>query len=125
LRSWPSPRCWEDENNAGAYGVFARFGISDGNPNPVKLNLAGGLGGKGLLTQRPQDIWGVGVFYLDMSDEDLLKGLHVGDEIGGELFYNIAVARWFHVTLDAQVIDSALPRAGTAWIFGVRTHFDF
>jgi porin len=107
------------------WGVFARFGISDGDPNPVKMNLAGGLGGKGLLPQRPQDTWGVGVFYLDMSDEDLLQDLNVDDEVGGELFYNIAVTPWFRVTLDAQGIDSALPAADTAWVLGVRTHLDF
>lgn len=109
----------------GGWGVFTRFGLSDGNPNPVKCNLAGGLGGKGLLPQRKQDTWGVGVFYLDMSDEDLLEDLNVGDETGGEVFYNIAVTPWFRVTLDAQVIDSALPAADTAWVLGVRTHLDF
>jgi porin len=107
------------------WGLFARFGISDGNPNPVKLNLAGGLGGKGLLPQRQQDTWGVGVFYLDLSDEDVLKALHVGHEVGSELFYNIALTPWLRVTLDAQGIDSALPRADTAWVLGVRTHVDF
>ena len=112
-------------DSEGGWGVFARFGISDGNPNPVKFNLAGGLGGKGLLPQRQQDTWGLGVFYVDISDKDLLKALNVGDEVGGELFYNIAVAPWFRVTLDAQVIDSALPRADTAWVLGVRTHLDF
>ena len=109
----------------GGWGVFVRFGISDGDPNPVKFNLAGGLSGKGLLPQRKQDTWGAGVFYLDMSDKDLLKGLNVGDEVGGELFYNIAITPWLRVTLDAQVIDSALRAADTAWELGVRTHLDF
>ncbi|MGH8584924.1 MAG: hypothetical protein ACREWE_01620 [Gammaproteobacteria bacterium] len=60
-----------------------------------------------------------------MSDEDLLAGLRVGDELGGEVYYNIAVAPSLHVTLDAQVIDSALPRIDTTWAFGVRTRVDF
>ena len=106
------------------WGVFLRFGLSDGDPNPVKWNVAGGLAGKGLLPQREQDNWGVGVFYLDLSDQDLLKGLHVSDEVGGEAFYNFAITPWCHVTLDAQVIDSALPRAGTVWVLGVRTNFN-
>jgi len=59
-----------------------------------------------------------------MSDEDLLQGMGVDDEVGGEVFYNVAVTPWFHVTLDAQVIDSALPLADTAWVLGLRTHFD-
>jgi porin len=114
--------CGDSENG---WGIFARFGISDGDPNPVKLNLAGGLGGKGLLPQRRHDTWGVGIFYLNMSNEDLLKGLNVGDETGGEVFYNIALTPWFHVTLDAQVIDSALPHTDTAWVLGIRTHINF
>jgi len=37
-----------------------------------------------------------------MSDEDLLKGLNVGDEVGADIFYNFAVTPWFHVTPDVQ-----------------------
>ena len=74
-------------DDKGGWGVFARFGISDGNPNPVRWNAALGLGGIGLLPGRPEDRWGVGAFYLDMSDEDLLKGLGVSHELGGEVFY--------------------------------------
>lgn len=109
----------------GGFGVFVRFGVSDGNPNPIRWNAAGGLGGSGLFPGRGQDHWGVGVFYLDPSEEDLLRALGVGDEVGGELFYNVSLTPWLHVTLDAQVIDSALPRSETAWILGLRTHVDF
>jgi porin len=106
------------------WGLFARFGVSDGNPTPVHWNGAGGAGGKGLLPRRGEDTWGVGGFYLGLSDQDLLKGLGVDDELGGELFYNVAVTPWLRVTLDAQVIDPALPRADTTWVLGVRTHVD-
>lgn len=112
-------------DGAGGWGIFVRFGVSDGDPNPVKWNAAGGLGGKGVLPWREQDTWGLGAFYLDLSDEDLLKGLNVGDEVGGEVYYRIAVTPWFHLTLDAQGIDSALPRADTACVLGVRTHLAF
>ncbi len=108
----------------GGFGIFARFGISDGNPNPVKWNVAGGLGGKGLVPRREQDTWGVGAFYLGLSHEDLLKGLDIGDEVGAELFYNIALTPWLHVTPDAQMIESALPRTDTVWVLGIRTHLD-
>ena len=108
----------------GGWGIFVRLGLSDGNPNLVKWNAAGGMGGTALLPGRPHDRWGLGAFGLGMSDEDLLQGLGVDDEVGGEVFYNVAVTPWFHVTLDAQVIDSALPLADTAWVLGLRTHFD-
>lgn len=110
---------WGESGRGG--GLFLRFGVSDGNPNPVKLHLAGGLGGKGPFPGREGDRWGLGVFYLEMSDEDLLEGLDVDREVGGELFYSFAVTPWLQVTLDAQVIDSALPSSDTAWVLGIRT----
>ncbi len=106
----------------GGVGIFLRAGLSDGNPNPVRWTAAGGIGGIGSIPGRPHDRWGLGMFSLGLSDEDLLRGLGVGTEIGGELFYNVAVTPWLHVTLDAQVIDSALPGADTAGVFGIRTH---
>lgn len=106
----------------GGVGVFLRAGLSDGDPNPVRWTAAGGIGGIGALPGRPDDRWGLGMFSLGLSNEDLLRGLGVGTEIGGELFYNVAVTPWLHVTLDAQVIDSALPGPDTAGVFGVRTH---
>jgi porin len=114
----------QGDGNCG-WGTFARFGISDGNPNVVKWNVAGGLGGVGPIPGRDHDRWGLGVFYLDVSDEDLLEGLRVGNEVGGEVFYNIVVTPWFHVTLDAQVIDSALPAGDTSWVLGLRTRIIF
>lgn len=107
------------------WGLFARFGISDGNPNPVKWNLAGGVGGVGTFQGRDSDRWGAGVYYLDMSNEDLLSGLNVEQEFGGEAFYSIAVAPWWHITLDGQAIDSALPIHGTTVVLGVRVVLDF
>lgn len=112
-------------DESGGWGVFARWGISDGNPNFVKQNAALGLGGIGLFPSRKQDRWGLGTFFVDMSDEDLLTGLNVRDELGGEVYYNIAVCPSFHVTLDVQVIDSALPGVDTTWVFGVRTNYSF
>lgn len=112
-------------DETGGWGVFARWGISDGNPNLVKQNAALGVGGVGLFPSRKQDRWGLGTFFVDMSDEDLLKGLKVRDELGGEVYYNIAACPSLYITLDAQVIDSALPRVDTTWVFGVRTNYNF
>jgi porin len=105
----------------GGWGLFSRFGMSDGDPNLVHWNVAGGIGGIGLIPGRRLDHWGLGVFYLNMSEEDLLQGLGVDNELGGELYYNLAVTPWFRLALDAQVIDSALPGIDTTWVLGVRT----
>lgn len=107
------------------WGVFGRFGVSDGNPNFVKWNTAIGVGGIGLLPGRNRDSWGLGVFFLDMSEEDLLQGLGVRDELGSEWYYNIALTPAFRVTLDAQVMSSGLPRVDTTLVLGLRTHLVF
>lgn len=59
-----------------------------------------------------------------MSEEDLLRDLDVDDEVGGEFYYNIALTPWFHLTLDVQGIDSALPRVDTACVLGLRMDVD-
>ena len=57
----------------------------------MRWNAALGVGGVGTLPERPDDRWGLGAYYLELSDEDLLEGLRVGDEAGGELYYTVAV----------------------------------
>jgi porin len=109
----------------GGWGLFVRLGLSDGNPNPLKWNAALGLSGIGSIPGRPTDQWGLGAFYLDSSDQALLKGLHVGNEVGADVFYRFVLTPWFHLTLDAQVVDSALPGRQTAWVLGLRTYFVF
>jgi len=107
------------------WGLFTRFGISDGNPNLVRWNWAGGIGGVGLLPNRLEDSWGAGTFVVNLSDEDLLRGLGITRETGAECYYNFQVSPAVHITLDAQVIESGLPRTDTTCVFGVRTHLDF
>lgn len=112
-------------NETGGWGVFARWGISDGNPNFVKQNAALGLGGVGPFVSRPTDRWGIGMFLVDMSHNDLLKGLHITDEVGGEVYYNFAVSTSFQVTWDLQVIDSALPHAESVCVLGLRANYSY
>lgn len=106
-------------------GLFARAGLSDGNPNPVRAHAALGLGGVGLLPGREEDRWGIGAYYQKLADGALTAALGLDDEIGGEFFYNIALTRWMNLTLNAQVIDSAIPQAGTVVVLGTRVGIRF
>lgn len=107
------------------WGLFGRLGISDGDPNPIRWNLAGGIGGVGTFAGRDSDRWGAGVYYLGMSDAALLAGLSIGDEVGFEAFYSIALAPWWRISLDGQAVDSAIPTVDTAVVVGVRVEVDF
>lgn len=109
----------------GGWGVFARAGLSDGDPNPVRWNAALGAGGIGSIPGRPRDRWGLGVFTVGLSDEDLLEAVGVDRESGGELFYALAVASRLLLTADVQVVDPGLPGRDRAWILGARMHLVF
>lgn len=107
------------------WGLFFRWGVSDGDPNPVPWSVAGGLGGVGLLPGRDEDAWGAGVYGIGVSDEELIRALGIDDEVGGEVYYGVRLTGWMQLTLDVQLIDPGLPRAGTAVVAGTRAHVEF
>lgn len=107
------------------WGPFLRAGLSDGDPNPVKWNIAAGLGGRGTFAGRDGDRWGIGFYHLGMSDKGLLGAADIGDESGGELFYNVALTPAVHATLDSQWVSSGRPRQQTAWVLGARLQLGF
>jgi porin len=107
------------------WGPFLRFGVSDGDPNPVKFNIAAGIGGKEPFPSRADDRWGAGFYYLDMSNAGLLSRLKISDEVGGELFYNLGITPAMHLTFDAQAVSSARPRQEAAVILGARLAVNF
>ena len=101
----------QDKSRPGTgWGLFAQLSISDSNPNPLAGNVLVGVGGTGLLRKRSLDRVGVGYFHYYFSDA-LKRGLintidfRLDDEQGMEAFYNFAVARWFRIAADLQVIE--------------------
>lgn len=118
------------------WGVFGQIGRSDGNPTPLDWFGFFGIGGSALLPGRPNDEFGVGFFYLSLSD-DLVDGLdEIGralgdaaffleDEAGFEAFYDAAITGWLRFGLDVQVIDPHEEEADTAVIGGVRARLSF
>jgi porin len=115
---WADP-CDEKRN----WGVFGQFGVSDGNPNPVKFVANGGVGGRSMLPGRTLDTFGVGYFYLGLSDgfKALSRPLlPQRDEYGVELFYNYAVTPWARLTGDLQIARPSTAGLDTAIIPGLR-----
>lgn len=105
------------------WGVFGQFGVSDGNPNPVRFVANGGVGGRSMIPGRTYDTFGVGYFYLGLSDNFKALArpiLPQRDEYGVELFYNLAVTPWARFTTDLQVARPSTTGLGIAIIPGIR-----
>ncbi|MEQ9380100.1 MAG: carbohydrate porin, partial [Pirellulales bacterium] len=97
---------WVDpEDESRSWGLFGQFGISDGNPNPIRFVTNGGIAGRSMIPGREGDRFGVGYFYLGLSDEFKAVTQAVlpqQDEYGVELFYNYAITPWCFLTGDVQ-----------------------
>ncbi|MEK6257870.1 MAG: carbohydrate porin [Planctomycetota bacterium] len=118
----------DPSNPKRAWGVFLQSGISDGNPCPIRWITSVGLSGSSLIASREADTFGVGYFYTGLSQE--VKTLTaplllLDDEQGVEMYYNIAVTRWFALTADVQFINPANERRDTAVVPGLRAKLDF
>ena len=110
------------------WGVFGTLGIADNNPSPVHWTASAGLAGSSPLSGRENDTFGAGYFYTGTSDALTNLApvlLPLGDEQGVELYYNVAVTPWCHVTPDLQVLNPFRQRVDTSLLVGVRAKIDF
>ncbi len=114
-------------------GIFGRFGITDGEVNPIEQFYSIGVGGKGMIPTRDNDTFGIGYYYLRLSDK--LKGMfdqvperfrpEIEDEQGIELYYNIAITPWLTITPDLQIINPFRGSTDCTWVAGLRMKIDF
>ena len=116
------------EDQKKAWGLFGQTSISDGNPNPQRWLVMGGVGGTSPIRGRGWDKFGVAAFCYGLSDH-LVKGLAptviIGDECGGEAFYNLAATPWFLVSADLEVVQPAERAYPVAVLFGLRAQIRF
>lgn len=108
-------------------GIFGRVGWSTGESNPIGQFYSFGIGGQGILPERDNDTFGLGYYFAKMSDH-LPEVLELDSEQGVELYYNIEVTPWLHVTPDLQMIIN--PGAGfqdrdVAVVYGLRAEMSF
>lgn len=116
----------EADDKTQGFGVFGRFGTADADTNPIENFYSVGLGGKGTVDGRDNDTWGIGYFYAQLSDRfGKIIERYFGDTQGLELFYNIEVTKWLHLTPDLQIIDPSNKHVDTAYVAGFRAKIDF
>ena len=116
------------EQPNAAWGFFLKAGIADGNPNYVQRSLIVGIGGKALFFSRPQDSFGVGAFYYNLSDvlqDTMFPNTKFKDESAIEVFYSYAATPWLYVGGDIQYIDPATGGFDNALVLALRTQIRF
>ena len=91
-------------------GVFGRFAATDGKANPIHYFYSIGMGGKGVISGRPLDQFGIGYYYMNVSHPTLtgiIDQQFLRDEQGFEAYYNFAITPWMKLTPDIQIIRPA------------------
>jgi porin len=109
------------------WGVFLMWGVNDEDTNPFQWSLAAGVGGKGLIPGRDNDVFGIGYFYNELEQGgvvDRTQDLRSGEQ-GFEIYYEAEITPWLHLTPDLQVIRPGLGNNDTAVVLGLRTLIDF
>jgi len=107
-------------------GVFLRIQTADSDTNPLDYSIAGGINAKGLIPRRDNDAMGIAYVYNKLVDDRLLNAIGIDAQSSvWELFYNIELTPAVHLTLDAQVVESAFPDIDTATILGASLQLRF
>jgi porin len=101
------------------------FGLTDGNPNPIRWFGNASLVGNSPLRDRENDTIGIGYYHLAASSVPILALHGFSTENGAELFYNAAVTPWCHLTPDVQILDPANRHNPTALVVGMRGRLSF
>ncbi len=98
-------------------GIFGRFGATEGNPNLIHYFYSFGVGGKGIIPSRPLDRFGIGYYFIDVSNPKFTGLLEttsfLRNEQGFEAFYNFAITPWLQLTPDLQVVRPSQKEAIT------------
>ncbi len=101
-------------------GVFSRVQFADSDTNPLDYNISFGVNAKGLIPGRDNDAMGIAYNYNRLRKGRFLEFVGIANSSSvWEAFYNIELTPAVHLTLDAQVSDSALPDTDTATILGM------
>lgn len=103
--------------------LLSQNGYSDENTSPFQWSTNIAIQSKGLLGRRPNDAIGIGGFYTGISNDlqTLVSSVvDVQDVYGAELYYNMEIAKCFHVTGDLQFIEPGNAANDTAVVVGMR-----
>lgn len=117
-------RLWVDRCHANRnIGLLSQWCIADEETCPFAWTGNVAIQGQGLVGGRPLDTAGVGYFYTGLSSDfqSLVSPVAALQDLHGvELYYNAALAKFFGLTADLQVIEPADVGQDTAVVCGLR-----
>jgi porin len=116
----------EEEDPTQGFGIFGRYGTADEDTSAIHHFYSIGVGGKGIIEGRDEDRFGVGYLHVSLSDElpNFISPLFFDSADGVEVFYNIEVNPWLHITPDFQFLNASDQRLEDTYVAGVRVKVD-
>jgi carbohydrate-selective porin OprB len=113
----------DDPEDSQGLGAFTRFGLTDGDANPISTFWSAGVQYQGLIPRRDNDVLGFAVANSRLGD--YAEAVERNETVY-EMYYNIEIAPWMHVSPSLQVITNPGGQdVGDAVVAGIRMHISF
>jgi porin len=120
---------WQAEKDANRKGTILLGGTAGpDNPQFAQYNFFTAVEGYGLIASRPHDRMGVAGWYNWLSEDfkDLVSPVeNLRDTYGFELYYNVELNKWLHMTPGLQLVENTTKGDDLAVIPCVRLVMDF
>jgi len=108
------------------WGIFGRLSFADKDTNPFDTSISAGIGGRGVIDSRPNDVFGIGGFYNDIYESRFTNDVGFdGDSYGGEAFYNLAITPAAKFSTNLQYLESSLKDFDDAIVLSGRLQLIF
>ena len=92
------------------WGIFGSLTFADNKTNPWKTSVNVGIGGRGVIPNRPNDLFGIGYFYNGYEEALLQDAADLEDQGQGmEAFYNLAITEAIRLSGNVQYVSSVYP----------------
>jgi porin len=116
------------QQDLAGWGIFGRLTLADDDTNPWKTGVALGLGARGVIPGRPNDMFGVGYFYNGLSKKGFVEKIDDGQGVEG--YYNLAIIPSVMLSFNLQWLNTIRPSAIIAsvddtWMFSTRLQVVF
>jgi porin len=108
------------------WGVFGRLSFADKDTNPYRTNVSVGIGGRGVIPTRSNDVFGLGYFYNDFYNSNVTDKTDLEDHSqGGEAFYNLAITPAAKFSVNLQYLTAGLQDVDDATVLSGRLQLIF